>query len=334
MRTLCSTLVAVSVLALGAGAADARPSDDTQSAKEHYKRGTTLYDLGKYDEAIVEFQQAYELKDDPVLLYNIAQSFRLANKYQDALRFYKTYLRKSPRAPNRDEVETKIADMDNLIQQQAKVAAMPSADVVPPKGDRPADIGARPARSERAVAASSRTPAQETPAPVETPQPIEQPVEQPVEKPVEQPVAAETAPDKDEKPPLVGETKPETKPETPAEGGEPSAPKPGRTLVIAGVVVAIAGVAIAAAGIGLGAVASSDSKKQEQAAMFDPALDSQGRSFGTLGPVLAAAGGAVALTGIIVAAIGATRKPAEQPKVSLLPSVGRDGAGAALQMHF
>src|SRR6185436_16138546 len=103
-------------------------ADEAAAAREHYKRGTTLYDLGKYDEAIIEFQQAYEIKDDPVLLYNIAQSFRLSNKYNEALRFYRTYLRRAPKAPNRDEVETKIADMENLIQQQNKVATTPSPD--------------------------------------------------------------------------------------------------------------------------------------------------------------------------------------------------------------
>src|SRR5581483_10836042 len=100
------------------------------------------------------------------------------------------------------------------------------------------------------------------------------------------PARTET-PDKQDNPPLTGETKTETPP--PAKTDEGPA-RPGRTLLIAGIVVAVAGVAIAGAGIGLGAVASSDSKKQEQAATFDPALESQGKSFGTIGPVLAGVG--------------------------------------------
>ncbi len=106
---------------------------DAKAAREHYKRGTTLYDLGRYEDAIGEFQQAYEIKDEPVLLYNIAQAYRLSNKFKEALQFYRTYLRRSPRAPNREEVEQKIADMEGLIQQQAKVATSPSVDTMTPK---------------------------------------------------------------------------------------------------------------------------------------------------------------------------------------------------------
>ncbi|MBI5227272.1 OmpA family protein [Candidatus Micrarchaeota archaeon] len=103
-----------------AAAAETQRAGD---AREHHKRATALYDTGKYDEAVAEFQAAYKINDNPVLLYNIGQSYRLAQKYSDALKAYQEYLRKSPKAPNRDEVETKISDMENLIAQTTRRAA-------------------------------------------------------------------------------------------------------------------------------------------------------------------------------------------------------------------
>src|SRR6185503_4516701 len=79
----------------------AKPGDNKTAAKEHYNRGTSFYDLGKYDEAIKEFEAAYQLKNDPAFLYNLAQSYRQAGNHERAVHFYKTYLRYVPNAKNR-----------------------------------------------------------------------------------------------------------------------------------------------------------------------------------------------------------------------------------------
>src|SRR6184192_3593733 len=101
MRKACSALgIACLVLAV-TGVASA---DDRLSAKEHFQKGTKYFDLGRFDEAIKEYEAAYEVKDEPVLLYNIAQAHRLAGHTRDAVYFYKSYLRRVPKASNRDEV--------------------------------------------------------------------------------------------------------------------------------------------------------------------------------------------------------------------------------------
>ena len=90
--------------ASGAGQA----ADNKAAAKEHYTRGTSFYDLGRYDDAIKEFEAAYQLKNDPAFLYNLAQSYRQAGNHEQAVHFYKTYLRYVPKAPNRADIEEKI----------------------------------------------------------------------------------------------------------------------------------------------------------------------------------------------------------------------------------
>src|SRR5262249_21427313 len=74
------------------------------AAKEHFKVGTKLYDLGRFEEAAKEYQAAFEAHDDPFLLFNTAQSYRHAKLYPKALFFFKAYLRRLPDAPNRKEV--------------------------------------------------------------------------------------------------------------------------------------------------------------------------------------------------------------------------------------
>ena len=85
-----------------------KPVDPKVAAKEHYTRGTSFYDLGRYDDAIKEFEAAYQLKNDPAFLYNLAQSYRQAGNHEQAVHFYKTYLRYVPKAPNRADIEEKI----------------------------------------------------------------------------------------------------------------------------------------------------------------------------------------------------------------------------------
>lgn len=317
------TFALVSVLVLVGAVAAAKPTpDEAAMAREHYKRGTTLYDLGKYDEAIVEFQQAYEIKDDPVLLYNIAQSFRLASKYSEALRFYRTYLRRAPKAPNRDEVETKIADMENLIAQQQKVQASPSVDPIRPKGDGPAAIGARPIDGGAPKPAAGEPVAAATPKPATT-----APIDEDEREGAPPPTKTEPA-----TPPVAATTPPpppqETAPEKVYKRGH-------KGMIAAGVVLAVLGLGAAGAGIGMGVMAMNASRDQEKGATYSPALADNGKLYQTVGLALDAGGGALALVGIIVAAVGGARRVEVPPqKVSFIPTVGSGLAGASLRLEF
>jgi len=114
-----------------------------EAAKEHFQRARRLYDVGRYEEAVEEYQQAYLNVEDPAFLYNIAQAYRLAEKPDQALRFYKNYLRRAPNAPNRADVEQKIADMRVAIEEQEASATAPppptDSSALPPPVE-PADV--------------------------------------------------------------------------------------------------------------------------------------------------------------------------------------------------
>ncbi len=112
--------------------------EDVSAAREHYKNGTKLFDLGKYLDAAAEYEAAYEAKDDPSLLFNIAQSYRVGGNKEAALRSYKSFLRRSPEAGNRVAVEGRIGELQRAIDQDQKAKeGQPEGTVRPPTLQQP-----------------------------------------------------------------------------------------------------------------------------------------------------------------------------------------------------
>jgi tetratricopeptide (TPR) repeat protein len=118
----------------------------TQAQKDevklHYQRATRAYDLQKYQEAIDEYQKAYEISGDPPMLYNIAQAYRLADQPAEAVRYYRRFLQRMPNARNRDDVERKIADQEKLAEERRK--SEPAAPSQPTQTKPPPIVEVKP----------------------------------------------------------------------------------------------------------------------------------------------------------------------------------------------
>ncbi len=100
-------------------------SSDTEQLKKHFEDGSKAFNLGEFKRAVDEYKAAYNIRADPVFLYNIAQAYRLDGNLQQALFFYKSYLTNSPRAPNRHEVDGRIHELDRQIAEQKAVTTQP-----------------------------------------------------------------------------------------------------------------------------------------------------------------------------------------------------------------
>jgi len=139
-----------SAIAAGPTPSPGPPPTESQlaDAKQHYAAASRLYDLAEYDGALREFKEAYRAVDDPAFLFNIAQCHRKLGHAQDAITFYKNYLRRAPHAANKAEVERRISELERAPASAAPPADEPTSPVSPlvldvpaptPAKDRPAD---------------------------------------------------------------------------------------------------------------------------------------------------------------------------------------------------
>jgi tetratricopeptide (TPR) repeat protein len=119
-------LVSAAVVAVAAAPANAGTREDAIRARELFQSGQVHYDLKEYAEALKEFKDAYRVVQDPVLLFNIAQCHWMLGQNQEALGFYRNYLRRAPEAPNRPTVEKRVQEIERDIQS-GKKATQPTA---------------------------------------------------------------------------------------------------------------------------------------------------------------------------------------------------------------
>jgi tetratricopeptide (TPR) repeat protein len=82
-----------------------------EAARVAYDRGRTLFAEAKYADARAAFQQAYDAVPNPIVLVSIGEcQLRLGN-YEDAHDAFTRYLAGRPDAPDRADVESKLADI-------------------------------------------------------------------------------------------------------------------------------------------------------------------------------------------------------------------------------
>ena len=172
MRTVARLLAVIVVLAPALASADLpSAAEATKEARDLFAVGSRAYDLGKWDEAIEAWQKGYELKPDPIFLYNIAQAHRLAEHYDKAIFFYRSYLRNSPAAKNRAEVEGRIAQIEQLMHQKRQMESPPNGPLPPKPGSTGTASAPKPTTSPSPpppVVATKPTP---TPTPSPSPSP-------------------------------------------------------------------------------------------------------------------------------------------------------------------
>jgi tetratricopeptide (TPR) repeat protein len=110
-------------------------------AKRHYRRAVSDYNLGRFEDAIGEFEKAYELDPAPTLLWNIAQAHRKLGHAERAIFFYRRYLDEAPDAKDRGDVEKRIRELDEQLRREAPapnpVLSPPPAAPAPPSAPSP-----------------------------------------------------------------------------------------------------------------------------------------------------------------------------------------------------
>jgi tetratricopeptide (TPR) repeat protein len=112
MTSIPRTIIAVGLLLLAFVRAAHADDPSERAAKRHYDRGQKLFALQKFDEALEQYQKAYDANPIPDFLFNIGQCHRNLSDYDAAIFSFKRYLKLAPEADNREQVEELIEELE------------------------------------------------------------------------------------------------------------------------------------------------------------------------------------------------------------------------------
>ena len=106
--------------------------DNEARARVLYQNGTTLYEEGQYEAAILAFEQGYNLSQLPAFLYNIANCYERLAEYDEAIKYLNQY-RAFAAAEERERLERRIRAMEQR-RDDAAAASTPPPPLPPPSG--------------------------------------------------------------------------------------------------------------------------------------------------------------------------------------------------------
>ena len=114
-----------------------------RAAKRHYDRGKKLFGLQKFDEALEQFQKAFDAKQIPEFLFNIGQCQRNLGDYEAAIFSFKRFLKLDPETEKREQVEELIDDLQRKIDEGNTKRLRLEKEPKEPKPENP-ETGDRP----------------------------------------------------------------------------------------------------------------------------------------------------------------------------------------------
>ncbi|HEY1547622.1 MAG TPA: tetratricopeptide repeat protein [Kofleriaceae bacterium] len=130
MRGLLRTLASISIGAL----VQTAHADTRADADAHARKGVAFYNLGKYEEAIAEFEEAYKDFQSDALLFNLAQSHRKLEHCDRALDYYHQFLSGEPAPELADQVEKLLPGLEAACRTRDarpdSTAALPQRQAV------------------------------------------------------------------------------------------------------------------------------------------------------------------------------------------------------------
>jgi tetratricopeptide (TPR) repeat protein len=128
--------------------------DLTPTARELSDQALRQYQAGDYDAAIESFTAAFALSNNPGLLFNVAQAYRLKGDCEHARDYYLRYLNTVPDTPFKPSLERRMAEMEACVKDRGRAATPRTVAVTPV---------ASPAPPPAAVASLKPTPSPSTP---------------------------------------------------------------------------------------------------------------------------------------------------------------------------
>ncbi|MFV8750018.1 tetratricopeptide repeat protein [Nannocystaceae bacterium ST9] len=125
----------------GAAEGEGEAEIDLEAAKAEYRLASDAYALGNYEQAIGHFERAYQLSQEPALLFDLGQAYTrwydLSNDVEHlkkARRMYENYvinldvteLSDEDKAHSRADAQRRIAEVDRRISDHREAAPVDS----------------------------------------------------------------------------------------------------------------------------------------------------------------------------------------------------------------
>jgi tetratricopeptide (TPR) repeat protein len=125
--------------------ADPQGKDDgclgDAECKGRYEQAVALFDAGRFDAALPEFQAAYQRRQMPWLLINIGRTLHRLGRPREALDYYARFSAAEPRpdAETKERLEKYVAQAKALAESSKESGAIASS----PPAEKPAE-GSQP----------------------------------------------------------------------------------------------------------------------------------------------------------------------------------------------
>jgi hypothetical protein len=96
---------------------------EQKDADHHFKNGVALFGEQKFGEALAEFERAYEIVPNPIVLYNIASCHRELSHYAEAVKYYNRFLAETE---GKDGTAARLtaakSELDGILSRIARVS--------------------------------------------------------------------------------------------------------------------------------------------------------------------------------------------------------------------
>ena len=152
---LVAVLLAVAFASPAFGQGGAPRSADDERARVLYENGAILYEEGQYEDAVTAWQQAYELSDRPLFLFNIANALERIGRWTEALEYLNRY-RAFAAAEERTVLERRMRNIERRLDAARETAAESAGE----RGRREEAAAAERREKEEARRAEARAEAE------------------------------------------------------------------------------------------------------------------------------------------------------------------------------
>jgi tetratricopeptide (TPR) repeat protein len=147
-------VAAVALVSLRVAPAWAQPADPGARAQAaaHTRQGQAYFGRGDYDRAIAEYQAAFDLSNEPSLLFNVGLCYDRTDRAEQALQAFQRYLELAPGGSVAEEARNDVARLVPVVEKIRAERAVAEARRRDDEARRQAEARAAAERDERSAA--------------------------------------------------------------------------------------------------------------------------------------------------------------------------------------